>query len=80
MLYNDLISYATNGASQDCSVLKGKTYREIKNCNKQYKKNKNEFFKTLAVNNLGRYPKVNDEVDNFVLDFEPQLAETLASS
>jgi len=72
MLYNDVISCASDVTSQDCYVLKGKSYKEIKNSNTEYKKKKNELFKTLGIKKLGHYPKMDDQVDYFVLDFETQ--------
>ena len=64
MLYQQVVTFLHDKSK----VLHNKTYKQIKDMNVEYRKKKNLFFKMVAEQNLGSYPKLLDEVDEFHLD------------
>jgi len=50
----------------------GKSYKEHKNMSVDYKMRKNEFFKHLDMTNLGRFPLMDRNVDDFYLHGDDQ--------
>ncbi|XP_066923142.1 double-stranded RNA-specific editase Adar-like isoform X2 [Clytia hemisphaerica] len=64
MLYQQVTTFL----DEKSTVFSKKTYKQIKDINVEYRKKKNLFFKMVTEQNLGNYPKLLDDVDEFYLD------------